>query len=74
MTTPGKQIGVDKLRLRFVALSTTINVLKDIDKKIILQHTPKQGSAVYFEGHQYHAGNTPIKYKHRYVINFDFTI
>ena len=50
------------------------NVLKDIDKKIILQHTPKQGSAVYFEGHQYHAGNTPIKYKHRYVINFDFTI
>ena len=50
------------------------NVLKDIDKKIILQHTPRQGSAVYFEGHQYHAGNTPIKYKHRYLINFDFTI
>lgn len=50
------------------------NVLKDIDKKIIFQNTPKQGDAVYFDGHQYHAGNSPIKYKHRYVINFDFTI
>ena len=50
------------------------NVLKDIDKKIIFQNTPKQGDAIYFDGHQYHAGNSPIKYKHRYVINFDFTI
>jgi hypothetical protein len=59
---------------KFFNKEDSINVLKDIDKKIILQHTPRQGSAVYFEGHQYHAGNTPIKYKHRYVINFDFTI
>ena len=50
------------------------NILKDIDNKIILQYTPKQGEGVYFEGHQYHSGNTPIKYKHRYLINFDFTI
>ena len=50
------------------------NALEDIDKKIILQNTPKQGDAIYFDGHQYHAGNSPIKYKHRYVINFDFTI
>jgi len=50
------------------------NALKDIDKKIILQNTPKQGDAIYFDGHQYHAGNSPIKYKHRYVINFDFTV
>ena len=50
------------------------NALEDIDKKIILQNTPKQGDAIYFDGHQYHAGNSPIKYKHRYVINFDFTV
>ena len=50
------------------------NALEYIDKKIILQNTPKQGDAIYFDGHQYHAGNSPIKYKHRYVINFDFTI
>lgn len=50
------------------------NVLKDIDQKIIFQNTPKQGNALYFDGHQYHAGNSPIEYKHRYVINFDFTI
>mgnify|MGYP003118793848 FL=1 len=50
------------------------NVLEDIDKKIILQNTPKQGDAIYFDGHQYHAGNSPIKYKCRYVLNFDFTI
>jgi hypothetical protein len=28
----------------------------------------------YNEGHQYHSGNTPINYKARYLINFDFTI
>ena len=50
------------------------SALKDIDKKIVLQNTPKQGDAIYFDGHQYHAGNSPIKYKHRYVINFDFTV
>jgi hypothetical protein len=52
----------------------TEEALKDIDKKIILQKTPKKGTAIYFDGHQYHAGNTPLKHQYRYVINFDFTI
>ena len=50
------------------------NVLKDIDKKIIFKQTPKRGNGVYFDGRQYHAGNSPINYKSRYLINFDFTV
>tara|TARA_R110002020_G_scaffold4968_3_gene21240 strand:- start:1518 stop:2120 length:603 start_codon:yes stop_codon:yes gene_type:complete len=48
--------------------------LKNIDQHIILKQKPKKGTGIYFEGHQYHSGNTPINYKSRYVINFDFTI
>jgi hypothetical protein len=50
------------------------NVLENIDKSVILRQKPKKGNGVYFEGHQYHSGNTPINYKARYLINFDFTI
>ena len=50
------------------------NVLKDIDKKIIFKQPPKRGNGVYFDGRQYHAGNSPINYKSRYLINFDFTV
>ena len=50
------------------------SVLKDIDKKIIFKQTPKRGNGVYFDGRQYHAGNSPINYKSRYLINFDFTV
>ena len=49
-------------------------MLKDIDKKIIFKQTPKRGNGVYFDGRQYHAGNSPINYKSRYLINFDFTV
>ena len=49
-------------------------VLKDLDKKIILRQKPIRGDGIYFEGHQYHSGNTPTQYKSRYLINFDFTI
>ena len=49
-------------------------VLKDLDKKIILRQKPMRGDGIYFEGHQYHSGNTPTQYKSRYLINFDFTI
>ena len=48
--------------------------LKNIDQHTILKQTPKKGTAVYFEGHQYHSGNTPINYKSRYIINFDFNV
>lgn len=42
--------------------------------KTIKRVTPKQGKAIYFNGDIYHAGNNPIKYDKRTVINFDFKI
>ena len=39
----------------------------------LLRLTPKQGSALFFNGHRYHAGNYPIQSSTRIVINFDFT-
>jgi len=42
--------------------------------KTIKRITPKQGKAIYFNGDIYHAGNNPIKYDKRTVINFDFKI
>jgi len=41
--------------------------------KTIKRVTPKQGKSIYFDGDIYHAGNNPIKYDKRTVINFDFT-
>lgn len=44
------------------------------DLQAIFTNTPKQGSGVYFDGRYYHAGNSPINYKSRCIINFDFII
>lgn len=44
------------------------------DYKTIKRVQPKQGRAIYFDGNIYHAGNNPINYDKRTVINFDFTI
>ena len=41
---------------------------------VIGRNTPKKGNAVFFDGNQYHAGNNPIKYEKRTIINFDFII
>lgn len=38
----------------------------------VYRHTPKKGEAIVFNGHRYHAGNYPINYGKRIVINFDF--
>lgn len=38
----------------------------------VYRHTPKKGEAIVFNGHRYHAGNYPINYGRRIVINFDF--
>lgn len=38
----------------------------------LLRITPKKGSAVFFNGHRYHAGNYPVNNSSRIVINFDF--
>lgn len=42
--------------------------------KELIRYTPKKGSALFFNGHRYHAGNFPIKKSSRIVINFDFEI
>ena len=47
---------------------------KIIDPKIVYRHTPKQGCGILFNGHRYHAGNYPIDFQTRIVVNFDFTI
>ena len=36
--------------------------------------SPKQGRCVLFDGHVFHAGNNPINYVKRTVINLDFKI
>jgi hypothetical protein len=36
--------------------------------------SPVKGNAVLFDGWQFHAGNSPVKYKRRTVINFDFSV
>jgi hypothetical protein len=38
----------------------------------LLRITPRKGSALFFNGHRYHAGNYPITCSSRIVINFDF--
>lgn len=38
----------------------------------VYRHTPKKGEAIVFNGHRYHAGNYPIEYSKRIVVNFDF--
>lgn len=48
------------------------NVL--INPKIINRITPKKGTAVFFKGDIYHAGNCPINEKIRIVLNYDFKV
>lgn len=38
----------------------------------VYRHTPTQGTAIFFNGHRYHAGNYPIAFGKRVVVNFDF--
>lgn len=40
----------------------------------IYRSTPRKGEGLYFDGLQYHAGNSPVNYKSRCIINFDFKI
>lgn len=47
---------------------------KNITPNILFRNTPRMGDALYFDGHQYHCGNTPVKNKFRLIANFDFII
>lgn len=40
----------------------------------LIRVTPKKGSALFFNGHRFHAGNFPVNESSRIVINFDFEI
>jgi hypothetical protein len=40
----------------------------------LLRYTPKKGSALFFNGHRYHAGNYPTECSSRIVINYDFVV
>lgn len=40
----------------------------------LLRVCPKKGMGLFFNGHRFHAGNFPIEYSSRIVINFDFEV
>lgn len=48
----------------------------EVDMKLrpVFKSTPEKGKAIFFNGHRFHAGNYPINFDSRIVINFDFTI
>lgn len=55
----------------------TMDVLQEkkiINPKIIKRISPKKGSGVFFGGNTYHAGNYPINFPVRAIINYDFKI
>ena len=43
------------------------------DVTVLERIKPVKNNAIVFNGHQYHAGNNPINYQTRTIINFDFT-
>ena len=48
--------------------------LKDTDVTECFRYTPKKGTGILFDGHQYHSGNSPKNSLYRTIINFDFTL
>lgn len=40
----------------------------------IYRSSPKKGTGVFFDGLYYHSGNSPIDYRSRCIINFDFKL
>jgi hypothetical protein len=57
---------------KFDKLSEEYNPIIKEDLKEVFRLAPKKGNALKFDGHRYHAGNFPIDYSSRIVINFDF--
>ena len=43
-------------------------------KEILTRVSPKKGRGFFFDGKIFHAGNCPINYKKRTIINFDFAL
>jgi hypothetical protein len=44
------------------------------DLREIFRNTPKKGTGVFFDGLYYHSGNSPVDFRSRCIINFDFKI
>lgn len=65
----GDTIIFDKI---FNPLDETYNPVLADPLPELLRVTPKKGSAIYFNGHRFHAGNFPVNYSSRIVINYDF--
>ena len=66
---------MDKLEIKYDNLNLpTVLTKNEPDLQPIFTNTPKKGEGVLFDGLYYHSGNSPVKYKGRCVINFDFTV
>lgn len=44
------------------------------EKDVLIRIPPKKGNGILFNGQMYHSGNCPVKYTHRTIINFDFSV
>jgi len=52
----------------------TVLMKNEPDLKVIFSSQPKKGTGLFFDGLYYHAGNSPVNYRSRCIINFDFKI
>lgn len=52
----------------------TVLTKNEPDLKEIFRNTPKKGTGVFFDGLYYHSGNSPVNFRSRCIINFDFKI
>lgn len=52
----------------------TVLTKNEPDLVEIFKNTPKKGTGLFFDGLYYHSGNSPVNYKSRCIINFDFKI
>jgi hypothetical protein len=50
------------------------NDAEKAEPKILQRVKYKKGNGVLFDGHRFHAGNSPTNYLKRTVVNYDFTI
>jgi len=52
----------------------TVLTKNEPDLREIFRNTPKKGTGVFFDGLYYHSGNSPVDFRSRCIINFDFKI
>lgn len=52
----------------------TVLMKNEPDLNVIFRNTPKKGTGVLFDGLYYHSGNSPVDYRSRCIVNFDFKL